>query len=135
MFFEQPIVPIGICVPTCAPFGSDCPSGYDCATVLEDLIDVLPGSRVANLSYSCRTAGTVALGAPCPNGDSDCVADAVCFDPALGPTSGGGGVCTAICDGAHSCPTGRACSLSVTIAGAPQPSEFNFGISGGGWCL
>ena len=113
----------GICVPSCAIFGSDCATGYNCS---ESLFDNDP--NVATLVMSCRTPGTVAIDQPCPNGDDDCTADHICIDHAF---LGGDGTCTAMCDTKHACPAGKTCQTSVMVMGMPT----DLGIPNGGLCL
>ena len=131
---EPPGYTSGICVPTCTRFGTDCPAGYNCATTLDDVTDYAATSTMASTSYSCRTPGKVALDGSCPNGDSDCVANAVCFDHTL---MGMPGVCTAMCDSTHACPAAKKCTTSVTYPGTGGNPDFvvSYGPNGGGLCL
>jgi hypothetical protein len=102
----------GICVPTCTLFGTDCPSGLNCGVTSLD-------EDGSNVIFSCRQVGTAAVGAPCVTSGGtagpapyDCVADSLCFDPAGG--SGTAFVCNGLCDGTHTCPTGKTCNTSGT---------------------
>jgi hypothetical protein len=102
----------GICVPTCTLFGTDCPTGLNCGVTSADM----DGSSIV---FSCRQVGTAAVGAPCVTSGGtaapapyDCVGDSLCFDPAGG--SGTAFVCNGLCDGTHTCPTGKTCNTSGT---------------------
>jgi hypothetical protein len=86
----------GLCVPTCALFGSTCGAGLDCDNLFVD-------TDGQNVFFSCRMAGTAAAGASCAtNGDLDCVAGAVCLDP----TQMNMPKCYTLCDATHACTTG-----------------------------
>jgi hypothetical protein len=80
----------GLCVPSCTPFGSDCPMGNDCSTTFDAV------SQTANSGvFVCKTTGMGALGASCM-GDTDCGANLACVGPRCAP----------ICDTAHQCAQG-----------------------------
>jgi hypothetical protein len=90
-----PTPPIGLCVPTCAVFGTTCGAGLDCDSLFVD-------NDGMSVFFSCRMAGTGAAGASCMNGDQDCVAGAVCLDP----TQMNMPKCYTLCDATHPCPAG-----------------------------
>ena len=138
-FSNQPMgYYLGICVPTCTAFGTDCPAGYGCSTQLEDLGEILGTASMPatmeTMYYSCRTPGKVALDNPCPNGDSDCGANTICFDHTL---MGMPGTCTAMCDKTHACPTGKMCTPTTTYPGSMGNPDFTitWGANGQGICL
>jgi hypothetical protein len=78
----------GLCVPSCTPFGTDCPTGNDCSTTF-DAVSATTNSGV----FVCKTTGMGKAGAMCM-GDTDCGPSLQCVGP----------VCTPICDSAHQCP-------------------------------
>jgi hypothetical protein len=88
----------GLCIPSCTPFGNDCPAGNDCSTTF-DAISATPNSGV----FACKTTGMGALFANCSS-DTDCGANLACVGPH----------CSPICDTAHQCaqPPGDAGVLS-----------------------
>ncbi len=85
--------PVGLCIPVCAAFGTDCAQGFECANIIAD------GNRT-DYFLACRQTGDVASGGACGS-DADCVADNVC----LGST----GNCTPLCDMTHPCANGKTC--------------------------
>ncbi len=99
----------GLCVTACAPFGTDCTNGLDCA-------NLIPAVDGATAFLGCRGVGAQAAGMPCMS-DLDCAKDLVCLDPAMT----GSGSCFALCDKAHACSAG-ACTAIPGFA------------NGGGYC-
>jgi hypothetical protein len=85
---------IGICVPTCAPFGTDCATGFNCSLLILDVDGT-------TLYDTCRAVGAVTAGSACTDG-TECLADLVCSDP----TSSGSDTCVPLCDSDHACTTG-----------------------------
>jgi hypothetical protein len=82
--------PVGLCLPVCTLFGTDCPAGSNCSVALS-----LPGDgNSVNGYFVCKTPGTVAPFASCMS-DTDCGADYVC--------DGTTNKCTPVCDATHAC--------------------------------
>jgi hypothetical protein len=77
----------GLCIPSCAPFGSDCPAGNDCSTTF-DAVSATANSGV----FACKTTGTGKLFGSCST-DTDCGANLACIGPQ----------CVPVCDNAHQC--------------------------------
>jgi hypothetical protein len=101
---------VGLCVPTCTPFGTDCQMGYDCSMFVETI------DQMALLA-TCRFIGMTAIGAACKD-VTDCVAGATCNIPQNMTM----GTCVAMCDMAHPCPNAGKC---MAAPGLPN---------GGGTC-
>lgn len=95
---------IGVCVPRCTPFGTDCPTDFDCSNALPDI-------DRSDLRLVCRHTGTTAVGGSCGH-DLDCVAGSIC-DPIRMPRT-----CLALCDGQHPCAAGSCFPIPGTNAGA-----------------
>ncbi len=90
---------MGLCAPTCTPFGNDCGQGLNCS-------NLLPAVDMSNEYLACRQPGQVGTSGACTT-DSDCVADAVCVTPTMGNA-----ICSALCDmGAHPCANGKTCTM------------------------
>jgi hypothetical protein len=107
----------GMCMPTCAQFGSSCGAGETCAE-----LSIGVGSTMQNikLAYLCRSTGIGQQGDSCMQ-DSDCAADSLCVG------SGMTGTCALLCDnGAHMCPVsanpdgGLACNSFIGTASTCQ---------------
>lgn len=77
----------GLCVPSCTPFGTDCPSGNDCSTTF-DAVSTTANSGV----FVCKTTGTGKLFDMCGS-DTDCGANLACVGPR----------CSPVCDSTHAC--------------------------------
>jgi hypothetical protein len=82
----------GLCLPSCTPFGSDCPAGNDCSSSFDD-ISATQMSEVG--FFVCKLTGATALWGTCKQ-DSDCAAGMFC------DAQGNG--CTPNCDATHACP-------------------------------
>jgi hypothetical protein len=78
----------GLCVPSCTPLGTDCPSGNDCSTTF-DAVSSTANSGV----FTCKMTGAGQVNASC-SADSDCAANLACVGPK----------CLPVCDNAHQCP-------------------------------
>jgi len=81
---------VGVCIPACQPFGSDCGS-LTCATTAQAI-----GSTMQNpkIFWTCRAAGATPAFGQCQR-SSDCAADLVCDQS---------GTCVPLCDDSHACP-------------------------------
>jgi hypothetical protein len=86
--------PFGECLPTCTPFGTDCPSGSDCSLDFLDFGAPLGTSQF----FVCKPTGSGALLSRCMH-ETDCSADLFCDSLSIE-----GGRCVPHCDGAHPCP-------------------------------
>jgi len=84
--------PIGICIPSCTPFGTDCGTGKTCAMTNTDIASTMT-KRV--LFLSCRATGTTPLWATC-QASTDCVDNAVCSRATM--------TCVPLCDNSNACP-------------------------------
>jgi hypothetical protein len=80
----------GICLPTCTPYGSDCPSGNSCASAFNDF----PSSGNTGF-FVCHQSGTATVYASC-SADTDCGDNLLCDQTY--------NWCTPICDSTHTCP-------------------------------
>jgi hypothetical protein len=90
---------MGLCAPTCTPFGTDCGQGLNCS-------NLLPAIDMSQEFVACRQPGQVGTSGACTS-DSDCVADAVCVTPMMGANP----ICSALCDMAsHTCANGKTCT-------------------------
>lgn len=89
---------MGLCVPTCAAFGTDCGQGLNCSYQV-------PTVDLSTEYLSCRQAGQVGTGGACTL-DSDCVADAICVTPTMGNK-----LCAGLCDMTHTCANGKTCTM------------------------
>jgi hypothetical protein len=77
----------GLCIPSCTPFGNDCPSGNDCSTTFDAV------STTANAGvFACKMTGPGKLFASCSS-DTDCGANLACIGPQ----------CVPVCDNSHQC--------------------------------
>ncbi len=104
-------VSTGACVPTCTPFGTDCPPGLTCTAHAPEAAGVTQTSK----SAFCRKAGATALGASCVDDPVACGANAECLffqDKGEGPPQSR---CHALCDGTHACGAGK--GTCITRAG------------------
>jgi hypothetical protein len=97
--------PEGICVPSCTPFGSECPNGFTCSDIYGSIDEV-------NTVITCRAIGAIPVGSACTD-TSDCVADSWCNS----------GLCLALCDATHPCPAGKSCRTTST-PGLPNMAAF-----------
>ncbi len=91
---------LGVCIPTCDPFGDDCAEGTSCRFWNERWGD---GAGVP----TCHWTGTAEEGESCSvRSGIDCADGLACVvDPADGVSS-----CRAWCDDEHECPEGRTCT-------------------------
>jgi hypothetical protein len=106
----------GLCLPTCTPFGSDCPAGNDCSSTFDD-ITATQTNEVG--FFVCKLTGAAAEWAKCQK-DSDCGAGLWC--------DARGNGCTPNCDATHACPA--APTDMGTISCQPLASQPN----GAGYC-
>jgi hypothetical protein len=83
----------GFCLPSCTPFGNDCPAGNNCAVAFND-VSVTATNNTG--FFVCKTPGPGTAFAPCTGLDTDCGPDLVC--------DGVRHWCTPICDSTHACP-------------------------------
>ena len=95
----------GLCAPTCALFGADCPMGLECAVLIGKF-------DTTGFVTTCRGVGMTALGAACMAA-TDCVAGATCIDPT---NMNKASKCTQLCDDAHACPNGMMCVPAMGLA-------------------
>jgi hypothetical protein len=84
----------GVCVKPCTVFGTDCPSGLNCADIYDDVDST---QQTPDAFGACRSIGVSTTAC---NFNSDCAADLACT---VGIT---GNVCTPLCDSTHACTTG-----------------------------
>jgi hypothetical protein len=100
----------GFCLPTCTLFdAATCMTGMSCSIMIN--IDETSGMGI------CRMDGTIIAGNACGAVGQNCLPNMQCISDGMG-----GGVCANLCDGAHACPGGLACT-----AVPPLPN-------GGGFC-
>ncbi len=97
----------GICVPTCTLFGTDCQAGMSCSISINN--------NGADGMGTCRTDGIGMSGNTC-DANTDCATNMNCISDGAG-----GGICAALCDAAHACPGGMACT-----AVSPLPNQGGF---------
>ena len=89
---------VGLCIPKCALFGTDCAAPLNCSNLVGDIDG-------KNAFTACRQPGTGAAGATCKD-DFTCGADLICTDPQ------NGGTCAAYCDASHACKTGKCTAIT-----------------------
>ncbi len=85
---------VGLCAPTCTPFGSDCAGDLNCSDWAGDV-----NSKV---TYLCRQPGLGKPGEECP--DDGCIQDAICLLEGNGMS-----YCYKLCNAQHPCPRGTTC--------------------------
>jgi hypothetical protein len=95
----------GACIPTCAPFGTDCAGGFTCSRVPEQAGGVTQTSHAA----FCKPIGATALMAACVNDPGSCGANADCvfFPEAPQNESLADSKCHTLCDATHPCGAGK----------------------------
>lgn len=98
------IPPIGICVPTCHAFGTDCPTNTACT--LAPTMSATAGKPDA----ICLRFGPATVGDACDEA-TDCAPGTACrVEP-------GGNKCRTLCDGTHPCTTGSCSAIETTTTG------------------
>ncbi|HZS37783.1 MAG TPA: hypothetical protein VFF06_13190 [Polyangia bacterium] len=83
---------VGVCIPSCTPFGTDCSGGLTCATTAVEIGSTMQNPKIV---FTCRGVGTTPAFGQCMR-STDCVADTACDQ---------GGTCEPLCDDSHQCPT------------------------------
>lgn len=82
----------GVCMPSCALYGSDCPGGSDCSVPFDDVA----ATQMKSVGFFvCKKTGAGAVFSNC-NNDTDCAVNLACDQ--------NNNWCSPACDNTHACP-------------------------------
>jgi hypothetical protein len=96
----------GACIPTCSPYGAECPAGFTCSRVAEQV----GVTQVSKLAF-CKPVGATPLGGLCADAPTSCGPNADCIyiqEPPQNETAADS-KCHTLCDDGHQCGTKGTC--------------------------